>query len=231
MGRPRVDRVKVKCETCGAELEKYPFQIEQNKTGRFFCDMACRSKTGSKPRRRAMRTCEWCESEFYPHYNKQARFCSKACHDKWQGRNRVQLVCEVCGKEFSLSPGMSNRTGRWCSRECEVSTRRKRVLDRMHNGRPALVDSNGYVRIYQPDHPSAYANGRVLEHRVVAEERLGRPLGPDDHVHHVNGDKADNRPENLVVLGHGEHSSITGLANGDRLREWEEYRKRYGPLE
>ena len=54
--------------------------------------------------------------------------------------------------------------------------------------------------VYAPDHPRATTAGKyVFEHILVAEEMLGRYLLPDERIHHRNGVRDDNRPENLEL--------------------------------
>lgn len=75
--------------------------------------------------------------------------------------------------------------------------------------------NNGYVVVYISEkHPffsMARANkkrgrgGHILEHRLIMAEHLGRILKSDEIVHHINGDKEDNRIGNLKVTERKKH--------------------------
>lgn len=65
----------------------------------------------------------------------------------------------------------------------------------------------GYIMRLVPDHPDADKYGYVWEHRLVMEEELGRRLERWENVHHINGVKDDNRPENLVALTKAQHQA------------------------
>lgn len=70
------------------------------------------------------------------------------------------------------------------------------------------IASNGYVLIKRTGHPMADVRGYVYEHRLVASEILGRLLLGGEQVHHKNGDKTDNRPENIEVVPSRKHHAV-----------------------
>ena len=224
------------CKTCGVRIEYWPSQA------RTYCSHRCKgidlAKSGmpTKPRTGIETACGNCGKPVYrmKHRVNKRDFCGIECKNTWQARAQRESVCPQCGATFIQSP---SRTGIYCSRRCMGIAKYRRPLDREHNGKPAVLDNLGYVRIFEPGHPSATRSGWIFEHRWVVEQSLGRILDRDENVHHLNHVRDDNRLENLQLLSHSAHSKITGDENGAALREAiaarqkiQEYEARFGPL-
>lgn len=124
------------------------------------------------------------------------------------------MICSVDGCE------RPQRHRGWCSMHYQ------RVLKHGEPGPVGPIDRSGsgnsnwkggrvrggherrYWMRHVPHHPAANSLGYVLEHRLVAEQSLGRYLEPGEVVHHINGDPRDNRPENLEVMTQAEHTRV-----------------------
>jgi hypothetical protein len=77
-----------------------------------------------------------------------------------------------------------------------------------------IIKKGDYNYCIVKNHPNANKHYYVLHHRVVVENNIGRILTNDEIVHHINGDKHDNRMENLQLMKAIEHNSIHGKQKG-----------------
>lgn len=130
---------------------------------------------------------------------------------KEAGRNRVshiQWLCEcTCGTSKVILGG-NLRAGRTKSCGClqrEISSkimseRIRNTGPRHHNWKGGRFQSNhGYVFILDRQHENSNHLGYVLEHVKVMSKIIGRPMLPKETIHHKNGIRNDNRPENLEL--------------------------------
>ncbi|MEK6883557.1 MAG: HNH endonuclease [Nanoarchaeota archaeon] len=70
-------------------------------------------------------------------------------------------------------------------------------------------DNWGYIWIYNPEHPNN-RNNYIRKHRLIMEQYIDRYLTEDEHIHHINGIKDDNRIDNLQIVNIKEHGSLEG---------------------
>ena len=118
--------------------------------------------------------------------------------DMGRPRTGREYNCKSCGVAFYRNRADIAR-GRvhYCSNAC---------VNRLGENNPcwrggSFINERGYRRI-RVDGKYPY------EHRYLMQKHLNRKLLRNEHVHHINGDKLDNRIENLTVLDWHEHSRL-----------------------
>src|SRR3990172_10297018 len=161
---------------------------ERDETGQWW------GTTNRQRVRVAEHTCAQCGKRF-PNRHPQ-RFCSKACAALSQRGNRIgERPCAWCGTAF-VPKGRGNRR-KTCSLRCAYNlgnSKRGRSGDKNAHWKGGRYQRpTGYVRVY------VEGRGPMLEHRLVMERILGRPLLKGEEVHHRNGIRSDNGDGNLEL--------------------------------
>ena len=120
-------------------------------------------------------------------------------------------LCVRCGVRIFTYP---SKPRRYCSRACKDADQCK-----------SLGTRGGRIYVKAPDHPRAGKGGWV-KRAILILEAAGVCVGTRD-VHHRNGIKDDDRPENLVALTRAEHTRLHALQLGlgtRRRNRWPQHR-------
>lgn len=117
----------------------------------------------------------------------------------------MTIKCDYCGKEIERNEPKAHN---FCCREHMNAWNREHCdYSAMSTGHkaPHLTALNQATNALAKMPYSNTKHGNSRKARRILSEYLGRPLRPDEEVHHINGDESDNRVENLVPMKRSLH--------------------------
>lgn len=169
-------------------------------------------------------TCGQCDKKFMAFPSERTAkniFCSPSCVVKFRtGKHTTgnTKICEICKKSFYIKPFAAKRR-KTCGGECWRESMRRLTGEKARHwkGGRWAPNSQGYITNMIPREKGE--GDRILEHRRVMENYLGRKLiggqGPNSEiVHHIDGNKENNNIENLELMTQSQHSRMHALRRG-----------------
>ena len=191
------------CSHCRKTFQRKQYSCKKTTTP--FCSMTCygmwqRGKTQSQQGKKtaAKKYCKElsCNSIHFgrgycrKHYlSNHYRPLLTNGHTPKKTKPLAQYICLHCNNTFQSEMRSYNRTPKFCSLRCSGRNRRKRYIVK-----------NGYKKILQPNHHRSDNYGYVFEHILVMERHLGRNISSPEVIHHIDHNKLNNDPSNLMIF-------------------------------
>jgi hypothetical protein len=225
MARQRNGEVR-QCLRCGKDMYLARSELQRRK----YCSIEC--NYAAIDERRAG-TCAECGLPFAQSPSRLGKYCGWKCYlasrrGRLPRQHAEERLCEGCSKPMMVQPHLFESI-RFCGKACHDESKRLKGPGAKYKRK------DGYIFVYYPTHPDSDSDGRIMEHRLVMEQKLGRRLVPTEHVNHINHIRDDNRPENLELMTPGDHareSNAFGKAHRKSIRDrLAAYEARFGPLD
>lgn len=139
--------------------------------------------------------------------NSLGRFEKGHKKSNYKIRNGIEFICPICQNKKYIKPSRVETT-KTCSKRCDGLRRSKKYIgENSANWKGGISMNRGYKEMYFPNHPKAH-KGKIPEHILVIEKKIGRFLRKGEVVSHKNLNKLDNRIENLRIISRKESNSI-----------------------
>lgn len=221
--------IKRICEQCGKKFERKKSKVERSK--RNFCSPRCWDLWRSKNQRRENsphwkggkvgKNCGVCGEEFQDYQSSGSKLCSRKCQGIWHSENfygengagwkggNAKLHCEICEKEFEVRPHLAS-TARFCTRKCwylwQAENRRGKNNPHWQGGTS-----------FEP-YPPEFND--ILKRKIRRRDNHTCAISgePGRDVHHIDYDKTNCLPRNLITLC----ASCHGKTNTNR-KYWENF--------
>lgn len=227
----------MKCTICGQGI----FATRSKKSKNFYCSKKCYDSRNPNKHKK----CTICEKDFISPRRKTTKkpYCSKECYFLRNGGKNKN--CEICKIELMKHSSTYSKYCKKCyikiysqlpenkDKSKKYYRNRYRIkkdipldapLQYAEKGK-GFLSSYGYKFYTIHGHPNAGKNGHISEHVFVMSEHLGRPIRKGETIHHKNGDKLDNRIENLELWHKGQPA---GQRVEDRIKFYIEFLDQYG---
>lgn len=206
----------ITCIACGETVTK------RMPPGRKYCSIGCYRRS-PRPQRKNGKiiNCEQCGESFYVSKHRieaGARFCSDDCHNEYQGRNKTEHECKICGNTFRWSPSRSssgNYRITYCSIGCrDADPARREMLIQMQviqqSGKMTKTEALGYAMLdsvgieHERQRPFAM---KFTPDAVIPSARLVVQFD-GDYWHDRAGDSAEPRIMRRVALDRSQDKYI-----------------------